>query len=480
MSEMIQPFHRPPDAPESPGWLVWTLRAMQAHFLVAGAATLLGAVGLLGYLYWLEFRRIHLGLSLRIAHPGDIYRPALQWQLALVVVLAVISLVQLQAARWLNQRRRAGLRWGRVAAVLLWVGLPAGVLVWMLVSSSPDASDDSGLIQDAIRNVSWAAYAAAVLLFLQSALAVWYVIASGLRAMRRACPVQDAGSHAVLRWLGYGLITAGIVALVGLGLGLGVLTDWLYEVPVSDPQPGELLYATTFEALNDEWDIYTGRDAAEIMAASGLGAGDVGRANTPIAGETLVVTYSAIETNKVAWSVLDRKYRDMDLRVTVQRISGPLDNQFGVIFRYRDAENFYIFRVSSDGYYSLIKVQDGISETISEWGLSDSIHQDVEEQAETSSLFHAVNTIRVVTRDDRFRFFVNGQPMPLCLKGDNENSMWETGVCTTSELTYVYQDDDFWQGRVALAAGSSNDLSSPVVIAFDDVLITGPSVGVME
>ncbi|NLE51818.1 MAG: hypothetical protein GX613_10475, partial [Chloroflexi bacterium] len=33
---------------------------------------------------------------------------------------------------------------------------------------------------------------------------------------------------------------------------------------------------------------------------------------------------------------------------------------------------------------------------------------------------------------------------------------------------------DFSQGGIALAAGTSIDLSAPVVIAFDDLTITGP------
>ena len=49
----------------------------------------------------------------------------------------------------------------------------------------------------------------------------------------------------------------------------------------------------------------------------------------------------------------------MAVGVDASKLGGPDDNSFGVICRYRDAENFYAFLVSSDGYYGIIKVKDG-------------------------------------------------------------------------------------------------------------------------
>ena len=67
----------------------------------------------------------------------------------------------------------------------------------------------------------------------------------------------------------------------------------------------------------------------------------------------------------MVWSALDRKFSDMDLRVIAQLMAGPVDqNQFGVIFRYRDAQNFYMFRITSDGYYLLAKVENGLQDKV--------------------------------------------------------------------------------------------------------------------
>ena len=190
-----------------------------------------------------------------------------------------------------------------------------------------------------------------------------------------------------------------------------------------------------------------------------------------ISGPVMVITYGSPYTGQIVWSTLDRKYNDFDLRVTARRVSGPLDNQYGVIFRYRDDENFYFFEISSDGYYSLQKAGNGGREFISEWNTSDVIRQGDEP-----------NEMRVVARGDQFRFYVNGEPMPLCLRGENTHSMWNisTGECVTDDITYVYQDDDFGQGRIALEAGSSSDTTSEIIVAFDNLVIIGPDAEVME
>jgi hypothetical protein len=68
--------------------------------------------------------------------------------------------------------------------------------------------------------------------------------------------------------------------------------------------------------------------------------------------------------------------------------------------------------------------------------------------------------------------------MPLCLKGENKNSMWiGPGECLTDELRYVYRDSAFKQGRIALAAGTI--YGSEVQVAFDDLVVVGPDPDVM-
>lgn len=51
-------------------------------------------------------------------------------------------------------------------------------------------------------------------------------------------------------------------------------------------------------------------------------------------------------------------FTDTVIEVDASKIAGPDDNDFGVICRYQDENNFYFFEISSDGYYSIGKFKD--------------------------------------------------------------------------------------------------------------------------
>lgn len=46
--------------------------------------------------------------------------------------------------------------------------------------------------------------------------------------------------------------------------------------------------------------------------------------------------------------------------ITVEALTlgGPDNNAFGVICRFQDADNYYAFLISSDGYYGIVRVED--------------------------------------------------------------------------------------------------------------------------
>jgi hypothetical protein len=464
MTETIQPFHRTSDRSESArsGSVGWTLRIMLLHFTLTGIALFVGALILVGLVYS-DLSKIDLSAGLRITNPGDIYARATQIKLAGAVALALLSLIPFRAVRNLGQRRQGGIGLARLTALMLLAGFPASFIVWRMVANLPDSPGDMTTVQQVINDVSWAVLILAGLLLLQSLLAVWYQIWLSLPGVKRQLGIDDIPANpllARLRTIGIGLW---LVVTIGLGVALGVLTDWLYEIPVPKPEPGQLLYATSFEAFNDEWDLYPGRDSAQIVPASDLVSAS--SAVTPLSGNVLSIKYGSGLSDQVVWSTLDRKFSDFDLRVTTQLVSGPVDqNQYGVIFRYRDAQNFYVFRITSDGYYLLAKVENGLQDKVSDWGQTDAIRQGSD----------AANEVRVIARGDEFRFFVNSQPVPLCLKGQNRFSMWrEPGVCVEGgELTTVYRDSAFKQGRVALTAGTID--GSDIEVAFDDLVIVGP------
>jgi hypothetical protein len=55
------------------------------------------------------------------------------------------------------------------------------------------------------------------------------------------------------------------------------------------------------------------------------------------------------------WSTPSIVIKNSSINVDAEKISGPDNNLFGLICRYQDADNFYAFLVSSDGYYAILK-----------------------------------------------------------------------------------------------------------------------------
>lgn len=59
------------------------------------------------------------------------------------------------------------------------------------------------------------------------------------------------------------------------------------------------------------------------------------------------------------WSVAGQNFADVRIDVDAVKWAGPDDNDFGLICRYVDKNNFYMLVISSDGYYGIAKMVDG-------------------------------------------------------------------------------------------------------------------------
>jgi hypothetical protein len=114
------------------------------------------------------------------------------------------------------------------------------------------------------------------------------------------------------------------------------------------------------------------------------------------------------------WSYPDppRDFADFALEVDARRVSGPLDNEFGVLVRYQpETDEFYLFAISSDGFYSVQKYQAGEWQQLVKWTESTAIQQG-----------EAVNRLRVTAQGDKMRLFVNGEPL-----GQVEDASFRSG-----------------------------------------------------
>jgi hypothetical protein len=220
--------------------------------------------------------------------------------------------------------------------------------------------------------------------------------------------------------------------------------SWHYIVP---SESGKLLYASTFDDVLDSWEQSEGRNAALIGDGT--------------------IRLSVSEPDTQVYSSLAYYYDDFDLSVDAQAVDGDLDNGFGVIFRQKDRENFYSFLISSDGYYRIMRRVDGEPRTLSNWHPSPYIIQNI----------GSVNRLRVAVEGNRFRFFINGHLVELCIPDNPEGQSTPnnyTGECTGGQWLDTLTDASIPYGRVGVTVVVDGQPTGPEVL-FDNVVIFGAS-----
>lgn len=103
------------------------------------------------------------------------------------------------------------------------------------------------------------------------------------------------------------------------------------------------------------------------------------------------------------WANPNLHFGDVRVEVDALKVGGPNNNQFGIICRYQDADNFYFLIVSSDGYYGIGKTENGKATLLTGDGgmsFSSAIPQG-----------HAAVHLRADCVGDNLALFVNGQPL---------------------------------------------------------------------
>ena len=222
--------------------------------------------------------------------------------------------------------------------------------------------------------------------------------------------------------------------------------NWHYIVPAST---GELLYATGFDGDSPDW-LQTAGQTASAQSVDGS---------------------MRLEINTLGGlsATASPYFGDFDVTVETWVEAGVFDgnnnNAYGIIFRQWDARNFYAFLVSSDGSYRLRSVVDGQIRPLSDWISTDAIDQEI----------GALNTLRVVGQGDRFRFYINGQRMLLCVPNDpNAISTMFRGECLQGSLVDTLTDDSVRYGRLGVYAELDRGQETGVVIHFDNFIVYGP------
>ena len=146
------------------------------------------------------------------------------------------------------------------------------------------------------------------------------------------------------------------------------------------------------------------------------------------------------DTNSDAWANPGKEsFTDVHIEVDATKNGGPDDNDFGIICRYTDVDQFYYGVISSDGYYGIMKMTSDGGALIGEDNLlqSDKIAQDT-----------ATNKIRFDCVGTTLTLYVNGSQL------DQQT------------------DSDYTAGNVGLIAGTFD--TSGTDILFDNFFIYKP------
>jgi hypothetical protein len=139
------------------------------------------------------------------------------------------------------------------------------------------------------------------------------------------------------------------------------------------------------------------------------------------------------------WANPGLKFNDVRVEVDATKTSGPDDNYFGVISRYKDGSNFYILAISSDGYYGIVKVENGNLNLLG---------ADQMQPSEAIRQGNATNHLTVVCKGDTLTLSVNGQTL------------------------FTVEDDTFSSGDVGLEVTTRQ--SGGVDVLFTNFSVTKP------
>ena len=144
-------------------------------------------------------------------------------------------------------------------------------------------------------------------------------------------------------------------------------------------------------------------------------------------------------TNSDLWANPGKSFGDVSIETDAFKVDGPDDNDFGLICRYQDVDNYYFVAAANDGYYVLGKVVDGTQEPLmgDGWAQTDKVYSGT-----------TTNHLRLDCVGDTISFYINGNLM--------------------GEAT----DSDYATGDVGLIAGTFG--TEGVEVAFDNFVVTKP------
>lgn len=126
-------------------------------------------------------------------------------------------------------------------------------------------------------------------------------------------------------------------------------------------------------------------------------------------------------------------FSDVQIEADMIKVVGTSDDMFGLVCRAQDAENYYFFVISSDGYYGIGKVIAGVQSMLGSQGM---LPSEIISQGKT------INHLRADCIAENLVLTVNGQEL-------------------TTEVDY-----DLENGDIGILAGTMQDAEN--VVLFDN------------
>lgn len=149
-------------------------------------------------------------------------------------------------------------------------------------------------------------------------------------------------------------------------------------------QPGTLIFADSFTHTDSGWQSWS--DELGSMIAYQAGG--------------LRMLLNQANTNLIARP--NHSGNDVLLDVDVTKINGPDNNFYGFICRYQDESNYYALVISSDSYFGVLKVKNGLTASLGSPHMQYSpyIHQG-----------QGQNHLRGVCSGTHFSLYANDHPL---------------------------------------------------------------------
>jgi hypothetical protein len=278
-------------------------------------------------------------------------------------------------------------------------------------------------------------------------------------------------------WIRIGVLAGLVLLLIGSNALYFEAAAWNGTL---SGVPGQVLYAAGFDAYGDEWQQYDGRDSATMQDG---------------------VLRLTVNTPNTIYSAAEPVFTDFDLRVTATATAGSIDNAYGVVFHLQEPETtcdmpalifcdmaqidlleiplrlafrpqssgataYYMFLMSSDGYYSVWRGTNATSRRLSAWIPSDAIMQGL----------NAENRVRVVAVDDTFRFYINDTPLEVCIPDSPAGeSTYAYGECIDGQMQAVLRDDSYSSGKIGMVVDTIQPGGGAgVTVEFDNLSVIYP------